>query len=155
MVRRSPHDDAEPGTRERIIAQAAEHLARLGPRHVELKAVCADVGVSPSLVNYHFTGPSEVIWEAALFAYETHVIAQGQALEDAADATEAVEQWVLATIEWKRRSTGVAAVIDYPMLALGEAGLETPDAFIKTLSGLSRANVTTLGSAVNTPVTSV
>jgi len=148
MGRRDSQDDTGPGTRERIIAQAAEHLARLGPRHVELKAVCADLGVSPSLVNYHFTGPSEVLWEAALFAYETHVVAQGHALEAAADATEAVEQWVLATIEWKRRSPGVAAVIDYPMLALGEAGLETPDAFIKTLSGLSRANVTTLGSAV-------
>ena len=55
---------------------------------------------------------------------------------------------VLGTIEWKRSSPGLAAVIDYPMLALGGRDETIPDAFLKDLTALSRENVTTLGSGV-------
>ena len=135
-------------TRDRLIATTAQHLAVSGPRGVELRSVCEELGVSPSLMNYHFENPGELLCLAALHGYREHVAAQREALESSRDGREAVERWVLMTIEWKRTSPGLAAVIDYPMLALGAKGETLPDAFLKELTTLSRENVTTLGSGV-------
>ena len=66
----------------------------------------------------------------------------------ARNGKEALEGWVLGTIEWTRANPGIAAVIDFPMLALSTEDAKTTDAFVKEMSAPSRANVTTLGSAV-------
>lgn len=153
MARRAAGQPDEPSTRDRIVAKAAEHLAVVGPRGLELRAVCLDLGVSPSLVNYHFSSPGEVVWRAALYGYEAHILEQKQAFDRAEDGRQALEQWVLNTIEWKRTQTGLAAVIDYPMLALGAEDEGGADEFVKALSGASRANVTTLGCAVYSVMT--
>lgn len=141
-------DTPWPSTRERLIATTADHLGQLGPRGVELRAVCQELGVSPSLVNYHFANPAELIYAATLYGYRGHVLDQRRGLDKARTGAQAVTQWVLTTIEWKRRCTGLAAVIDYPMLALGTRSEATPDDFVKALTALSRENVTTLGSGV-------
>lgn len=148
MARLKKQTAPDVTTRERLIATTADHLAVSGPRGVELRAVCQELGVSPSLVNYHFANPAELIYDAALYGYRSHVLAQREALERAKTGRKAVEQWVLTTIAWKRDRTGLAAVIDYPMLALGAKGETTPDDFVKSLTALSRENVTTLGSGV-------
>lgn len=140
--------DGTLSTRERLIATTAEHLAASGPRGVEFRAICKEIGVSPSLVNYHFASPAELLYHAALYGYRAHVLEQRSALDEASDGKSAVETWVLQTIAWKRSSTGLVAVIDYPMLALSSKDDATPDEFIKALSSLSRENVTTLGSGV-------
>lgn len=148
MVRRTKVEAPAPSTRERLIATTAEHLAAYGPRGVEFRAVCQEIGVSPSLVNYHFENPAELLYHAALYGYRTHVVQQRAALEKAKTGEQAVERWVLNTIRWKRERTGLAAVIDYPMLALGHRDEKTPEDFVKSLTALSRENVTTLGSGV-------
>lgn len=140
--------DDSPSTRKRLIEATAAHLARYGPRAVEFRAVCQELDVSPSLVNYHFEAPSELIWEAALFGYRRHVNGQRHSLERAPDGKLAVENWVLNSIEWKRTEPGITAVIDYPMLALSTEDEKTSNRYVKDLSGPSRENVTTLGSAI-------
>ena len=136
------------GTRERIIATTARHLGELGPRALELKTVCGELEISPSLVNYYFASPAELIWLAAIYGYTEHVAAQQAAFDRAKTGAAALEGWVRGTIDWTRANPGLAAVIDFPMLALSTEGLATADQFTKDLSGLSRDNVTTLGSAV-------
>lgn len=136
------------GTRERIVVATARHLGELGPRALELRAVCTELGISPSLVNYYFASPAELIWTAAVYAYAQHVAAQQAAFDQARDGAAALEAWVRGTIDWTRANPGVAAVIDFPMLALSTEGMATSDQFTKDLSGLSRDNVTTLGSAI-------
>lgn len=148
MGRTTDTTGVKPSTREQLIATTARHLAVSGPRGVEFRAVCQEIGVSPSLVNYHFENPAELIYHAALYGYRAHVLKQRDELEKSKTGAKAVERWVLTTIEWKRESTGLAAVIDYPMLALGAKDESTPDDFLKSLSALSRENVTTLGSGV-------
>lgn len=148
MARLKAPAGVKPSTRELLIATTARHLAVSGPRGVEFRAVCQEIGVSPSLVNYHFENPAELIYHAALYGYRAHVLKQREGLEKARTGAQAVERWVLTTIEWKRDSTGLAAVIDYPMLALGAKDEATPDDFVKSLTALSRENVTTLGSGV-------
>lgn len=143
---------AEPrpaeGTRERIIATTARHLGELGPRGVELRAICLELGISPSLVNYYFSSPAELLWRAAIHGYGDHVAAQRAAFAAAADGAAAVEAWVMGTIEWTKANPGIAAVIDFPMLALSTEGVASADRYARDLSSLSRENVTTLGSAI-------
>lgn len=138
----------DQSTKERIIEATARHLAELGPRGVEVRAICLELDLSPSLVNYYFSSPSELIWQAALLGYEQHVEEMKRRFERAKDGREAVEGWVLGTIEWTREHPGIAAVIDFPMLALSTEDGKTTDAFVKEMSAPSRANVTTLGSAI-------
>jgi AcrR family transcriptional regulator len=138
----------EVSTEDRIIEATARHLAELGPRAVEVRAICLELDLSPSLVNYYFSSPSELIWRAALFGYEQHVEDMKRRFDRAKDGKDALEKWVLGTIEWTKANPGIAAVIDFPMLALSTEDGETTDAFVKEMSAPSRANVTTLGSAV-------
>lgn len=138
----------EASTQDRIIEATSRHLAELGPRAVEVRAICLELDLSPSLVNYYFSSPAELIWRAALLGYEQHVEEMKRRFDRARNGKEALEGWVLGTIEWTRANPGIAAVIDFPMLALSTEDAKTTDAFVKEMSAPSRANVTTLGSAV-------
>jgi len=139
---------SDPSTQDRIIDATSRHLAELGPRAVEVRAICLELDLSPSLVNYYFSSPGELIWRAALLGYERHVEDMKRRFERAKDGREAVEGWVLGTIEWTRANPGIAAVIDFPMLALSTEDGKATDSFVKEMSAPSRANVTTLGSAI-------
>lgn len=148
MARSAPGGKRAEGTRERLIEATSEHLARLGPRSVELRAICVELGISPSLVNYHFESTGELLWLAAVQGYARHVEGQRRAVASAPDGAAAVERWLRGTIEFKRTQTGIAAVIDYPQLALTGDDAIDPDDYAKQISDISRANVTILGSAV-------
>lgn len=139
---------SDPSTQDRIIEATSRHLAELGPRAVEVRAICLELDLSPSLVNYYFSSPGELIWRAALLGYERHVEEMKRRFAKARTGKEAVEGWVLGTIEWTRANPGIAAVIDFPMLALSTEDGKATDAFVKEMSAPSRANVTTLGSAI-------
>jgi len=143
----------EPRTKERIVAVAAVHLARLGPRAVELRAICTELDISPSLVNYHFRSTEDLLWQAALHSYGSHVAEQSRLLESAVNGRAAVEGWIRQTIEWTRTNPGIAALIDFPMLALeGEDGAD-PEELTRDLADLSRRNVATLASAIYAMIT--
>lgn len=135
-------------TRERLIDAAALRLASRGPRGVELRSLCIELGISPSLVNYHFASPGELLWLAAVKGYELHVEQQHEAVRTAPSGERAVELWIRETIAWKRSATGVAAIIDYPMLAFSDESEADLDQYARMISDVSRRNVATLGSAV-------
>jgi AcrR family transcriptional regulator len=137
---------ASGGTRDRLIVAAGKHLATLGPRAVELRAICIELGISPSLVNYHFQNPEQLLWLAAIRAYDLHVRDQEVLVAKSASGAEAVEAWVNGTVTWMRDNPGIAAVIDFPQHTL--AGVTDIDDFVKELTHLSRMNVASLGSAI-------
>jgi AcrR family transcriptional regulator len=143
-----PKGPSDEGTKQKLIAATARHLAEYGPRGTEVGAVCKELDLSPSLVNYYFGGPDPLIWQAAMASYSEHVEMQRQALERAPDGKLAVETWVLNTIEWKQQNPGIAAVVDYPMLALSREEMAEADRLAKELSAVSRENVAITGSAV-------
>lgn len=142
-----PAEGSTPGgTRERLIVAAGQHLAVRGPRAVELRAICVELGISPSLVNYHFASPEQLLWLAAIRAYSQHVQDQEALVARAPSGEAAVEAWVNGTVSWMRDNPGIASVIDFPQQALD--GMEDADEFVKELSHLSRSNVAALGSAI-------
>lgn len=138
-------DDAT--TRDRIIETASRHLATGGPRGVELRAVCGELGISPSLVNYYFSSPGEVLWEAAVFGYAQYVERQESDMRRAADGEAALRKWVKNALAWTKENPGIAAVVDFPMVALTD-GEGDPQRFAEALSPHSRKNVALLGSAI-------
>lgn len=148
MAAPQPSDSRLPSTRDRLIQTTAQHLARLGPRGVELRAICIELGISPSLVNYHFSTTGELLWLAAVHGYQHHVDEQYRAVSTAPDGPTALERWLRGTIEWKRDATGIAAVIDYPMLAFADEDAGDVEEHAKRISELSRRNVAVLGSSV-------
>jgi AcrR family transcriptional regulator len=142
-----PAEGSSPGgTRERLIIAAGQHLAVRGPRAVELRAICVELGISPSLVNYHFQSPEQLLWLAAVRAYAQHVQAQEALVAEAPSGEAAVAAWVNGTVNWMRDNPGIASIIDFPQQAL--ADLDDVDEFVKELSHLSRSNVAALGSAI-------
>jgi AcrR family transcriptional regulator len=148
MARTSQRGEGAESTRDRLIEATRDHLARLGPRSVELRAICVELGISPSLVNYHFQSTGELLWLAAISGYAEHVDRQRDAVSRAPDGRAAVERWLRGTIAFKRDETGIAAVIDYPQLAFVGDDMIDPADYSKQLGELSRANVAILGSAV-------
>lgn len=134
------------GTRERLIVAAGQHLAARGPRAVELRAICVELGISPSLVNYHFQSPEQLLWLAAIRAYGHHVHSQQELVAGSGTGADAVEAWVNGTVTWMRDNPGIASVIDFPQQTL--AGVADIDDFVKELTHLSRMNVASLGSAI-------
>jgi hypothetical protein len=142
------NEGSTDSTRERLIEATAQHLATKGPRGVEMRAMCLELGISPSLVNYHFASTGELLWLAALHAYDSHVSAQYTSIKNAKSGAEALENWLRASLAWKQESTGVAAVIDYPMLAFTTETSTDIAEWSKLITDLSRRNVATLGSAV-------
>jgi AcrR family transcriptional regulator len=133
-------------TRERLIVAAGQHLATRGPRAVELRAICVELGISPSLVNYHFENPEQLLWLAAIRTYGLHVHDQETQVAKAPTGAAALEAWVAGTINWMRDNPGTASVINFPQQTL--AGISDVDDYVKELSTLSRANVAALGSAI-------
>jgi len=133
-------------TRERLIVAAGQHLATRGPRAVELRAICVELGISPSLVNYHFENPEQLLWLAAIRAYGQHVHDQETQVAKASTGAAALEAWVNGTINWMRDNPGTASVINFPQQTL--AGISEVDDYVKELTTLSRANVAALGSAI-------
>lgn len=151
--RRRRTSAGEPGTKDRIISVTTTHLAKLGPRALELRAICAELDLSPSLVNYYFRSTEDLLWQAAMHSYGAHVARQAQSLKSAPDGRSAVEGWIRQTIEWTRANPGIAAMIDFPMLALeGEDGAD-PEELTRDLAELSRRNVATLASAIHAMLT--
>jgi AcrR family transcriptional regulator len=135
-------------TRDRLIEATAGHLARLGPRGVELRSVCIELGISPSLVNYHFDSVGELLWLAAVHGYAAHVEGQRKAVASAPSGSVALERWLRGTLDWKKDASGIAAVIDYPMLAFAADEPIDIEDLSKQISDLSRTNVASLASAV-------
>jgi len=153
MARTRRSASADLGTKDRIVSVTAEHLARLGPRALELRAICTEIDISPSLMNYYFKSTEDLIWQAALHSYGEHVASQAGALLGAADGRQAVEGWIRQTIEWTREHPGIAALIDFPMLAVEGQGGADPEDLTRDLADLSRRNVATLASAVYAQLT--
>ena len=143
---RAASSPAAGGTRDRLIEAAGRHLAVRGPRAVELRAICVELGISPSLVNYHFESPEQLLWLAAVRAYDAHVQEQAASVAQAKDGAAALEAWVEGTMTWMRDNPGIASVIDFPAQAL--ADIPQAEEYAKDLSQLSRTNVAALGSAV-------
>lgn len=116
MAKKVPRNEA----RQALLECTLTHLAAKGPANVQPKDVCAELGLSKALVNYHFGGRDALITEAMVLGYERYVETLWEAAESAgSDPLDRLMAWVDAQVEWTSANAGLAAALNFPFFASG------------------------------------
>lgn len=108
------------------MAATVEHLATYGPVGAQPQDVCAELGISKALVNYHFGGREGLIAEALTVASETRSTAVAEvawSVQMGASATAALESIIEEQVRWGGEHPGLAAATAFPELAVGRGAL--------------------------------
>lgn len=114
--------------RDALVCTTIEHLARYGPVGAQPQDVCAELGISKALVNYHFGGREGLIAEAVTVAYETRskdMAEMARSVQLGAPATEVLEALIESQVRWGVEHPGLAAATAYPDLAVGRGTMTT------------------------------
>jgi AcrR family transcriptional regulator len=115
--RRTPaHNEA----RDAIIAAALDIVAVSGSAAFQPNDVCIELGLSRSLVNFHFGGREGLIAEVMAVGYEQYVH-QLRLAADAAgqDPQDRLLAWVDRQVDWTAANPGLAAVLNFQREASG------------------------------------
>ena len=104
-------------TYQEIIEVAEKHLGTLGLTDFQVAPICKELGISPSVVNYHFKGRDELIARAAFSSYEKYVTKSWELAKSFAPNSEkALAAWIKNQVDWASSNPGVAACINFPTL---------------------------------------
>ncbi len=116
-------------SRDALVAATVDHLAKYGPVGTQPQDVCAELGISKALVNYHFGGREGLIAEALTVAYEARskeMAEVAQSVQLGAPATAALESIIESHVRWGGEQPGLAAATAYPELAVGRSAITQP-----------------------------
>lgn len=101
-------------SRKELLTATQSALAQHGANGVQLKQLCSDLGLAPSLVNYHFGSADQLMAEAVVEAYEQYVAQNAAAVEAAgSDPETRLRAWILSQFEWTRAHPGIAAILNF------------------------------------------
>ena len=104
-------------TYQEIIEVAEKHLGTLGLTDFQVAPICKELGISPSVVNYHFKGRDELIARAAYSSYKKYVTQSWELAKSfAPDSEKALSAWIKNQVDWASANPGVAACINFPTL---------------------------------------
>ncbi len=110
------HNDA----REALIAATLAVISSDGSASFQPNETCRELGLSRSLVNFHFGGREGLIAEAMAVGYEQYVAELRRAAETAGDdPVDCLLAWVDRQIEWTIDNPGLAAVLNFQREASG------------------------------------
>ena len=105
--------------RAALIEGALAQLATLGPVRVHPNEICAALGLSKALVNYHFGNREGLVLEAMALGYERYVDHLAAASEAGPSAVDRLFAWIDAQVDWTSANPGLAAVLDFPTVFSG------------------------------------
>ncbi len=106
--------------RDALIAASLAVIAEDGSASFQPNEICRELGLSRSLVNFHFGGREGLIAEVMAVGYEQYVHELRLAAEAAgADPVERLLAWVDRQIEWTVDNPGLAAVLNFQREASG------------------------------------
>lgn len=104
-------------TYQEIIEVAEKHLGSLGLTDFQVAPICKELGISPSVVNYHFKTRDELIARAAYSSYSKYVTQSWELAKSFAPNSEkALSAWIKNQVDWASSNPGVAACINFPTL---------------------------------------
>ena len=112
--------------RDALVATAIEHLAKLGPVGVQPQEICAELGVSKALVNYHFGGREGLIAEAVTTACERHADELGELagrIDSGVSPSATLEAMIEHQVRWGGEQPGLVAAASHPDIAVGRGTL--------------------------------
>lgn len=115
-------------TKERMLEAAVDRLAKDGPARFKPHEVCAELGISKALVNYHFGNRDGLIAEATVRAYERYVEALAVAIAQAGDdPLDQIAAWIDRQVEWTTENPGIAIALNFPYEATEETLALSPE----------------------------
>ena len=126
--------------RNAILQRAIELAHEVGPVAVHPNEICAELGLSKSLVNFHFGGRDGLISEAIVESYRMYVAEITTVSEAAGDDPIArLMAWVDAQVAWTIAHPGLAAALNFPAEASSVAA-GWPDALAEELGAIFKIN---------------
>lgn len=109
--------------RDALIEAAIRSISIDGAARTRPKELAEDLGLSKSLVNFHFGGRDGLIAEAVATSYERYVDLVWAAAESAgSDPVARLFAWIDEQIDWTMANPGIAAALNFPDAASGMLG---------------------------------
>lgn len=109
--------------RDALVEAAIRSIAVEGAARTHPKDLATSLGLSKSLVNFHFGGRDGLIAEAIATSYERYVDLVWAAAESAgSDPVARLFAWIDEQIDWTAANPGLAAALNFPFEASGVQG---------------------------------
>lgn len=148
MRQSSPRQIGGRHGREALLEAVLAELADEGPANIYPNDISLGLGLSKSLVNFHFGGRDGVIAEALVVGYERHIDAMWAVVEDAgSDPVDRLLAWIDAQFEWAVDNPGMVSAMSSPWAAASFSAIHTPDLAAR-LAVADQRNVDNLWSLV-------
>lgn len=136
------------GGRDALVEAVLKELSVKGPANIYPNDISAELGLSKSLVNFHFGDRDTLIAEAMAVGYERYVEVLWAAAESAgADPVDRLLAWIDAQFVWTVENVGLAAALNFPFEAAALDGVRNP-AVAERLSVTGRNNLINLSGLV-------
>lgn len=113
--------------RDALVEAAIRSIAIDGASRTHPKDLAETLGLSKSLVNFHFGGRDGLIAEAIATSYERYVDLMWAAAESAgSDPIARLFAWIDEQLDWTAANPGIAAALNFPGEASGMQGRFDP-----------------------------
>lgn len=111
--------EEDPSSRERMLALAIDELAVVGPASFNATVICDRLGFTYPMVNHYFGNRDGLIAEATFTAYVNYVESlKAAAMAVSSGPRDQMAAWIYAQLDWSRRNSGIAVVLNYPASSL-------------------------------------
>lgn len=136
------------GGRDALVEAVLAELSVKGPANIYPNDISTGLGLSKSLVNFHFGNRDGLVAEAMAVGYERYVDhLWSAALAAGSDPVSRLLAWIDAQLEWTVANVGLAAALNFPHEAAALDGVTNPDVADR-LSATGRRNLTNLSILV-------
>lgn len=137
------------GGRDALVEAVLRELSVKGPANTYPNDISRDLGLSKSLVNFHFGDRDGLIAEAMAVGYERYVQVLWSAAEAAgSDPVARLLAWIDAQFDWTIENVGLAAALNFPYEAAALDGVSNPTVAAR-LAATGRNNLINLSTLVH------
>jgi AcrR family transcriptional regulator len=128
-------------SRRDLLTATQAALAQHGANGIQLKQLCSELGLAPSLVNYHFGSADQLLAEAVVESYEQYVEQNTTSVDEAGpDPEPRLRAWIMSQFDWTRAHPGIASILNFG-LSSPTVGNAIVGALAERLSAASAANL--------------
>jgi len=117
---RAPRDQTSPrygDAREAILTATGDQLSKFGPNAVLLGELCQQLGLSPSLVNYHFGNRERLLAEAVIHEMEECVAEMNRlTFTSTEDPIPQLRSRIEFRLKWTEQHPGIEAMTNYAFI---------------------------------------
>jgi AcrR family transcriptional regulator len=116
----SPRITPQNEGRTALVEATIVAISESGPGFVHPNELCRELGLSKSLVNFHFGGRDGLVAEALAVSYERYVDGLWAIAESAGPTHfDKLLAWIMGQVEWTIEHPGIAAGLNFPREAGG------------------------------------